>query len=260
MVKIERGKKTRDGFIKYGFIEPCWNPVVGCTHTCSYCWAKINHNMWRGKRYFKPFEEPEAVYKNIGKKKLIEELDDIPRNSWVFVCDMGDLFCKNSTIKRRDIQWVLRTMKRRKDLKYLLVTKNPIKYMEFIGQFPENSYLGTTIETDKNKLIRKYSKAPATYERYKVMKKLPYERKFLALEPLFDFNLKTLHKWIVDINPEIMAIGFDEHSRTLKRTKPDRPSPKKIIALLSKLRKSFKHNQEKTIYLTGKVARIYLKR
>lgn len=207
-------------------------------------------------RYSKPFGEPEAVYKN-RSEKLTEELAHMKKSSWVFVCDMGDLFCENNRITRKDIQWVIGTMKRRKDLNYLVVTKNPKKYMDFIGQFPKNSCLGTTIETNKNEIIRKYSKAPATYHRYIAMKKVPHKPKFLGLEPLFDFDLKMLLNWIIEINPEIMAIGFDEHSRSMKRTVPDRPPPNKIIKLISKLRNRFKQNPEKRIYLTGEVANIY---
>jgi protein gp37 len=246
--------------LKYGFVKPSWNPIVGCSHACSYCWARYQHPRQLNRRYFKRnFSEPELVYKNVGLGKLTEELDHIKRNSWVFVCDMGDLFCKNDIVKRKDIQRVFEMMKRREDLTYLVVTKNPKRYFEFIGQFPKNTYLGTTIETNRNKTIRRYSKAPSTYCRYKAMKKLQHERKFLALEPLFNFDLKTLHNWIIEINPEIIAIGFDEHPRTLKHTKPDRPPLEKIIALLSKLKKSFKCYPEKRIYLTGEVAEIYFR-
>jgi DNA repair photolyase len=214
IVEIIKGKRKNKQNLKYGFIEPSWNPIVGCTHECSYCWAKTLHNANRNKTYFKGFGEPELVFKNLGPKKMIEDLDKKPEKSWVFVCVMGDLFCKNDVIKRKDIQWVLKTMKFRSDLDYLLVTKNPKGFASFVGQFPDNCYLGTTIETNRNEIIKKYSKAPLPYFRYKAMKNLQHKKKFLALEPLLDFDVKILSKWIVEMNPEIIAIGFDEHPRS----------------------------------------------
>ncbi len=254
MVEIIKGKTG----LKYGFIKPSWNPIVGCSHKCSYCWARYLHPRLVGRRYInRDFEKPELVYKNIGLGKLTKELYHIRRNSWVFVCDMGDLLCRNTIVKKKDIEWVLGRLRLRKDLTYLIVTKNPGRYTEFIEQLPENCYLGTTIETNKNRIIRKYSKAPSTYIRYKAMKQLRYEPKFIGFEPLFDFDVITLHKWIIEINPEIMAFGFDEHPKTLRKTKPDRPPSKKICSLISRLRISYKNNPEKKIYLTGEVAGIY---
>lgn len=254
MVEIIEGKTG----LKYGFIKPSWNPIVGCSHSCNYCWARYLHRRLVGRRYRKrSFEEPELVYKNLGSKKLTEELKEIKRNSWVFVCDMGDLFCKNNIVAKKDIEWVLEKLRQRNDLKYLIVTKNPEKGVKFIKQFPQNSYFGTTIETNRNKIIRRYSKAPSTYNRYKAMKQLTFGRKFVAVEPMFDFDVKTLYKWITEINPEIMAFGFDEHPKTLRRTRLDRPPSDKIRRLISKLGTSFENSDEKKIYLTGEVARIY---
>jgi hypothetical protein len=42
--------------------------------------------------------------KEIDIQKLFENLDRIKRDSWVFVCDMGDLFCENSIIKKNDVK------------------------------------------------------------------------------------------------------------------------------------------------------------
>ena len=202
--------------------------------------------------------EPELVYKTLGPQKLISDLNRIKKNSWVFVCDMGDLFCENKIIKANHITWVINAMSRRDELKYLLVTKNPKGYMDFAIQFSENTTtLGTTIETNKNEIIRKYSKAPSTYNRYKALKKLSFARKFVGLEPLFDFDLDVLLNWLIEINPEIIAVGFDEHKRSMKRTLSDRPPPDKVLKLLSSLKTKFKQFPEKRIYLNGEIANIY---
>lgn len=214
------------------------------------------HSRNKGRYYTKSFTEPEAVYKNrlVGKIKMRKRLDKIPHNSWVFVSDMGDLFCQNDTIKKDDIEWVINTMLTREDVSYLLVTKNPSGYLNF-SKFPKNAYLGTTIETDSADISAKYSDAPTPYKRYRAMLSLSHPRKFVGLEPLFDFDVEPFSKWLVEINPDIVAVGFDEHENTMKHTKNDRPSKTKILKLLSNLKKGLDENA--TIYLTGEVADLY---
>ncbi len=61
-----------------------WNPVIGCLHSCSYCWAK---------RFALERLSNTEKYKNGFAPKLAEnELSKRFRNQFVFVSDMGDLF------------------------------------------------------------------------------------------------------------------------------------------------------------------------
>ena len=161
---------------------------------------------------------------------------------------MGDLFCDNNIVKSKDIKWILKAMDERRDLTYLFVTKNPQGYLNY--RFPPNSYLGITIETNEEKITKKFSQAPTPYERYITFKKIRHSNKFLALEPLLDFDEDILQKWIIDIDPKVIAIGFDEHPRSMNETMQFRPPPAKVVQFVRMLTREFK-NVEKRIYLTG---------
>jgi protein gp37 len=65
-------------------ISKTWNPVIGCQHSCSYCWARklVNTRLKNSEKYKDGFT-PKLVGKEL-KRKF--------RNQFVFVSDMGDLF------------------------------------------------------------------------------------------------------------------------------------------------------------------------
>lgn len=164
-------------------IEYCdytWNPVTGCLHGCPYCYAR-RISLRRGDD-FKPKLHPERLHQPIHVKKP----------SKIFAVDMGDLF--GDWVPREWIEAVLRIVGKAYWHTFLFLTKNPKRYLEF--QFPENAWIGITIDTQKRAENLKYLlQADATI-------------KFVSFEPLLekvDVDLRGVD-WIIigaQTKPEI---------------------------------------------------------
>jgi len=179
-----------------------WNPVIGCQHNCSYCWAK---------RFALERLSNTEKYKNGFAPKLAEnELNKRFRNQFVFVSDMGDLF--GEWVPK---EWILRVIdatRQSPSSDFLFLTKNPSRFKEFVHMCKENIILGATIESNR---AYPYSQAPAVAERAKAMIDLHYDRKFLSIEPVMDFDSEIFADWIEKIAPIQVAVGYDNWSNRL---------------------------------------------
>ncbi len=119
-----------------------WNPVTGCEHNCSYCYARSIATRFNGTKAwpngFKPTFHPERL-DEIWTRKIVGRK--------VFVCSMADLF--GDWVPTYQIQAIIEAIKRWQNGKYeppifQFLTKNPKRYAEF--KFPKNCWLGTTVE------------------------------------------------------------------------------------------------------------------
>lgn len=213
-------------------IKETWNPVVGCVHDCIYCWsrrlAKRQKHRCKLCYEFKPHLHKERLGKKWRKPKTI------------FVVDMGDLFCKD--IPSKWILEVLDNIAANPHCKFLLLTKNPGRYFEFIDHFSNNIVLGTTIETNRGHLIEKVSKAPKTAIRYMDMSELPWDQKFIAIEPIMDFDLDVLLGWITEINPILVSIGYDNYKNYLNE-----PPKSKTLELINQIKNNGIEVELKTV-------------
>jgi len=218
----------------FPFITKTWNPVVGCMHGCTYCWAR---KLAKGKL------RKTSRYKNGFEPQFIEkELDKFLRaKDFVFVSDMGDLFgdwVPESWIK--NVFDRISTM----SAKFLLLTKNPKRYLKLYPDIPENCVLGCTIESNRN--YPEISKAPRQCERLFWMTKLaeimnikriagkPWNRLLVAVEPILDFDLDDFaNKLVYRIKPWAVAVGYDNYNNKLPE-----PSLAKTMQLIDRLEKA----------------------
>ena len=160
-----------------------------------------------------------------------ERLDNsLPRtngNGFIFCCDMGDVaFCKPKWM-----QQILARIKQLPDRTFLIQSKNPSVFKNY--HFPENVLLGTTIETDRDKLYYGISSAPLPSQRYKAMMKLEHPRKIVTIEPILDFDVKILEEWISNIGPETCYVGYDSKKNFLPE-----PELSKARALMKRLKET----------------------
>jgi protein gp37 len=209
-------------------IDATWNPVVGCLHECSYCWARTLaitelKNVERYKDGFKP----KLVKKELGKKFY---------NEFVFVSDMGDLF--GDWVFPEWIKEVIHTLKLSPSSDFLFLTKNPKRYFEFLDIMPLNVVLGATIETNRSFRV---ADAPSVEERCGMMAKLPWKRKLVSVEPIMDFDLEVFVQWIRDIRPRVVYVGYDNYQHKLPE-----PTLAKTEQLITQLQ-AFAKVRRKTI-------------
>ena len=219
LMNTEKGRKM------FTIVSETWNPVTGCLHDCIYCWArklaltKLRHSP-RYREGFKPRLNPEEF-----KKRF--------RGGVVFVSDMGDLW--GDWVPDEWIRRVLNHIRRFPDTWFLFLTKNPQRYHDFLDEIPSNAILGATIETNRDRYYQegytpRISRAPLPSRRYRAMKDLDWPLKFISIEPILDFDLDVFTRWIEEINPFMVYIGYDNYNNRLPE-----PSLTKTLELIKRL-------------------------
>jgi DNA repair photolyase len=198
----------------YEWITGRKNLIGGeCPHKCSYCYVEdmkrfpVNKERYSG--------QPRLIESELKKK--------LQKNKVYFIGTCIDMFAEDipDSIITKAIDYCLPYKNT-----FLFQSKNPIRFYEF--WFPDNTILGTTIESNRNYEI---SKAPAIGERIEAMQNIPatYE-KMITLEPLLDFDVDELIGLIAKACPNWVNIGADS-----KRHNLPEPSWSKVETLIHEL-------------------------
>jgi len=190
----------------YPFVTHTWNPIKGkCSHDCSYCYMKV----WKQKPL------------HLVEKELN---DDLGSGNFIFVGSSTDMFAEDVPK-----EWIIKTLEHcsKHDNRYLFQTKNPKRFEEFVGGYPFNSVLGTTLESNRSHI--EISKAPDIGERISYMN---WDNVMITIEPIMDFDLKPFVMMIKRIKPKWVNIGADSKGHKLPE-----PSKEKVDALIKELRK-----------------------
>jgi DNA repair photolyase len=206
---------VKQGSNMYEFITNTWNTIKGkCFHDCSYCYCKSIAKRFNAEQKPVHFDEKE-LKTNLGSGKFI------------FIGSSCDMFAENIPD-----EWINKTLEhcQKFDNKYLFQTKNPKRILNF--KLPK-SVICTTIESDMfySEIM---ANSPKPYDRAKYMKMLSdcgFET-FVTIEPIMDFNLKSMVDLIKQCNPEQVNIGADSGRNNLPE-----PSKSKVLQLVSELQK-----------------------
>lgn len=200
-----------------------WNPVTGCLHSCSYCWAR-RLALTRLKRH--PHYSVHGFNPALNEKAFARRFKE---GEWVFVCDMGDLW--GSWVPSEWITRVLGHASMFPRTRFFFLTKNPSRYSEFLGMMPESAELGVTVETNRDDGYERFSKAPKPSERLKRMAELDWPRKVVVVEPILDFDLEDFAKELRELNPSEVYIGYDNYGNKLPE--PPYSKAKELVERLS---------------------------
>jgi len=200
----------------FEWIDYTFNPIKGrCIHNCSYC-------------YMKKFPQKKIRF---CKEELQKPL---PENKFIFLVSGADMFAENA--KPEWIKNILIFLNKYDNI-YLFQTKNPKRYHEF-DKFPKNSFFGTTIETNKQELIK--SNTPTVEERKNELKKIK-GNKTITFEPIMDFDIEEIIKYIKETNPKYISIGADTGKNNLVE-----PNKEKVLDFIKKAKQltevKLKHN------------------
>ncbi len=204
----------------FGEITETWNPVIGCNHQCIYCWA-----IRLAKRLASMGVEP--YLSNIFKPTFLPQKlkRRFRRGSTVFVCDMGDLF--GEWVPEEWIRSIIDVIGRWTYTRFMFLTKNPNRYLQFEDDFSANVVLAATIESNRDYGL---SRASKPFERIEVMKTLKHPYKGVIVEPIIDFDDYFIRA-LRDIRPIFVRVGYDNYGHRLPE-----PPLSKTITLVKTLR------------------------
>ncbi|EGW36493.1 phage Gp37/Gp68 family protein [Desulfosporosinus sp. OT] len=162
---------------EYGipYCDYTWNPVTGCLHGCSYCFAERIAKRFAGSKAF-----PNGFAPMFHERRL-EEPERIKKPSRIFVSDMGDLF--GEWVSDNWILKILDTIKECPQHIFLLLTKNPKRYNEF--EIPDNAWIGTSVENQA-----------AADERIPLLLQAQASVRLVSIEPMLGpISLRWLSVW-----------------------------------------------------------------
>jgi len=188
----------------FPFITKMWNPLGGeCLHGCSYCWAQGPRGLAKQHKMAKYQGEPYLIDAELERA--------FKSGDFVFVCDMLDLF--GDWVPRVEILAVLDVIRNNPEADFLLLTKNPKRYVEFELLLPKNCVCGVTIENDFDDYHE--SQAPRKHERFEAMWTLQHKRKMVSIEPILQFAENNFYEWILKVKPKFVAVGYDNYQNHL---------------------------------------------
>lgn len=160
-----------------------WNPVTGCKHDCSYCYARdIAARFY--PQGFEPTIHPDRLAAPYNTKLPKDAEQNIAKRN-VFANSMSDLYGR--WVPQAWIDAVFKSMADNPQWNFLTLTKFPKRAAEL--DYPDNVWIGTSVD-----LQARVAAAEAAFEQ------IQCGVKWLSLEPLIEpltFTRPDLFDWVV---------------------------------------------------------------
>ena len=178
-----------------------WPVFSGCEWGCTYCNARkaaltrFKHSERYRDGFIPMFHEKELRRR-------------FKPGQFVFICYMGDI----AFAGRGEVINILDRVREFPETSFLLMSKHPGMFWYWHLSYPDNLYLGTTIETNRDYGL---TRAPPPGIRKQFLAASDHPKKLLSIEPICDFDLEELGKWVEEIRPAIIEIGADNYRNDL---------------------------------------------
>jgi hypothetical protein len=200
-----------------------WSPFQGCNFECKYCEQSFQRQAKRKLHdclecyCYEPHYHPERLKK-------------VPNAGVVAVCGNSDVAFCNPDFMHKIVDVMQQDEK--KGRIWFVQSKKPSCLEPYLNDFPRNTVLLTTLETNRDEGYAKVSKAPPPSVRYEMFSNLRYPRKVVTIEPIMEFDFEIFLNWIVNIQPEAVYIGFESSRYEMPFTEPHMEKVLNFIAAL----------------------------
>lgn len=209
-----------------------WNPFLGCRYDCVYCESSFKkvlkwiarRNLCQDCRDYRPHYHPERL-----------RTARIPSARTVFVFGQGDIsFCEPDYV--RMTFRVIKAHRPRIQKDYYFQSKNPVCLEQYIGEYPRNSILVTTLETNRDEGYEWISRAPVPSVRFRDFLGLDYPSKVVTIEPVIDFDLDEFLEWMLKLNDQgslrYVWYGYNSNPGKVRLPEPSVGKSQEFVDLL----------------------------
>ena len=203
-----------------------WNPFKGCRFHCTYCEPSFQKQAKRQKQLCMQCYDYVPHCHD-------ERLSRIPSAEIVFVCGNADISFCDPEFTRKIIRSIKRHNTRCPYKTYYFQSKRPEYFERFLREFPENVILLTTLETNRDEGYDAVSSAPVPSKRYIQFLNLNYPRKLVTIEPVMYFDLEVFSRWIVDLEPEYVWLGYNSRPTKIQLPEPTDAKLRELIKILT---------------------------
>ena len=202
-----------------------WNPFVGCNFRCSYCKPSFQNLIaWLGRMHNCELCQQYSPHEHS------ERLTRIPSDRAIFVCEDGDIAFANLDFMGKVFGAMQKDKK--EDRVWFVQSKNPRCLGQYLRMLPENTFLLTTLETNRDEGYERISSAPKPSVRYRGFLSLQWEKKMVTVEPILDFDPPIFTKWIESLKPQAVFIGYNSHPEVVSLPEPHKNKTWQLIHAL----------------------------